>query len=81
MKKEKENKSYVAYRCLLCNEVVMMEMPENIPQTSNKDFCNAVLRNQLFFGNPALHQAPMHMIHNCKDGSCGVAQFAGIKVL
>ena len=39
-----------------------------------------VIRNQKFAGNPYLYQAPMHIPHKCRDGSVGLAQFAGFSV-
>ena len=34
-----------------------------------------------FAGNPYLHQAPMHVLHNCSDGSVGIAMFAGVRTV
>ena len=75
----KKTTKYVVYRCALCNELVYVEMPEETLKQDDKDFCNKVLMNQQFAGNPYLHQAQMHVLHNCKDGSVGIATFAGIK--
>lgn len=69
----------IVYRCTLCGEAVTGEADVSIPDEQMQTFCSMVVRNQRFVGNPYLHQAPMYLTHNCADGSCGVAYFAGIK--
>lgn len=69
----------IVYRCAMCAETIEADTDVFIPGEQMKPFCETVTRNQRFVGNPFLHSAPMHLIHKCADGSCGVAYFAGIR--
>lgn len=67
----------IVYRCSLCGEIVFGNVVD-MADLQMADFCDKVIRNQRFVGNPCLYQAPVFLTHNCADGSCGMAYFAGI---
>lgn len=67
------------YKCPLCNELFSIGNSVEIPYNSLPELCAKVIRNQHFAGNPYLYQAPMHVPHQCSDGNCGLAIFAGFK--
>ena len=69
----------IAFRCSLCGEFVFGNPIDDMPDAQMAVFCRKFVRNQEFVSNPYLQQAPMHTVHNCADGSCGIAYFAGIK--
>jgi hypothetical protein len=69
---------YVAvYKCQLCGALVQYGEPKEIPYEELPEICGKVIQNQLFAGNPYLYQAPMQVVHKCKDLNCGMAYFAG----
>lgn len=65
------------YKCLLCGQFIRYGSPHEVPYNELPRLLGKVIKNQLFAGNPALHEAPMHIPHKCKDGSAGLAYFAG----
>lgn len=67
------------YECSLCGEFTHLGEPLDIPQNSLPEFLGKVVQNQLFAGNPYLHKVPMQIPHQCKNGDCGMAYFAGLK--
>ena len=69
----------VTYKCQQCNELIGYGEPKEISYNELPKLCGKVIQNQQFVNNPYLYQALMQVIHNCKDGSCGMAYFAGFK--
>lgn len=67
------------YKCPLCGRLLSTGPAQEVPRDSLPELCERVAKNQLFAGNPWLHQAPMQVPCRCSDGSCGLAQFAGFK--
>ena len=65
------------YKCALCGQLIRYGDPNEVPYNKLPKLLGRAIRNQLFAGNPALHEAPMNIPHNCKDGSGGMAYFAG----
>lgn len=72
-------KYFIVYKCALCGELVRYGESQELSYDKLPDLCNKVIRNQMFINNPALYQASMNCIHNCKNGSCGMAYFAGFE--
>lgn len=71
------HKYYAVYKCQLCGKLQRLGEAQEIPYNSLPELCAKVIQNQLFAGNPYLHQAPMHVPHKCADGNCGMSIFAG----
>lgn len=67
------------YKCPLCGRLLSNGPAREVPRDSLPELCGRVVQNQLFAGNPWLHQVPMQIPCRCPDGSCGLAQFAGFK--
>jgi len=67
----------LTYRCLLCNELEIIGDIIEMTQEQAIDIVGKAIQNQLFAGNPALHKAPLHVGHRCRNGGAGLAQFAG----
>ena len=65
------------YKCPLCSRKLLYGNPQEIPQDRLPEVLGLVIKNQLFAGNPALHQVPMHIPCKCPDGNAGLAAFAG----
>ena len=74
-------KARVVYKCQLCGRLEDFGDVLDIDRNNMKSFCEKVIQNQMFAGNPYLHQAPMHVLHNCSDGSVGIAMFAGVRTV
>lgn len=73
------NKYQPAYVCPLCDTVIVMGEPREIPEEMLPELLAKVIRNQTFINNPALYEAPMHIPHKCKRGDAGLAVFAGFR--
>ena len=65
------------YKCPLCGQLIRYGQPHEVPYDELPRLLGKVVQNQLFAGNPVLHEAPMHIPHKCKDGSAGLSYFAG----
>lgn len=74
------SKYYAAYKCQLCGAVLQYGDAHEVPYNGLPDLLGKVIKNQQFVGNPYLHEAPMQLPHQCKDGSCGMAYFIGFKI-
>lgn len=74
------SKYRAAYKCPLCGSIFCTGDATEIPYDELPILLGKVIRNQKFAGNPYLYQAPMHIPHKCRDGSAGLAQFAGFSV-
>lgn len=74
------NKYFAAYKCQLCGATLKYKESTQIPYDTLPELCAQVVKQQQFIGNPYLYTAPMQIPHKCKDGSCGMAYFAGFKV-
>lgn len=70
---------YVIYKCHLCGQLIRYGKPQEVPYEKLPELCARVVSSQQFMGNPYLYQAPMQIPHKCKDGSCGMAYFAGFR--
>lgn len=73
-------KYYPVYKCPLCGTILRGREPIEIPYDQLPELLGKIIKNQQFAGNPYLYQAPMHVPCKCKDGSAGLAAFAGFKV-
>ena len=65
------------YKCPLCNRRLLYGNPLDISYDKLPEILGMVIKNQLFAGNPAIHQAPMYIPCKCPDGNAGLAEFAG----
>ena len=74
------SKYRAAYKCQLCGVILYTGEAIEIPYDELPNLLGRVVRNQKFAGNPYLYQAPMHIPHKCRDGSAGLAQFAGFVI-
>lgn len=71
---------FAAYKCQLCGALIKYGDSADVPPNALPNMVGQVIRqNQLFAGNPALQQAKMYIPHQCKDGGCGMAVFAGFR--
>lgn len=68
----------LTYKCPLCNQLISSE-PFEAKYDDLPVLLGKVVQNQRFAGNPILHDKPMNIPHQCKDGSAGLAVFAGFK--
>lgn len=66
------------YRCMLCGKYMVLGNPVELEYNQLPEVCGAIVKNQIFAGNPYLHQAPMQIPCKCADGNCGMAYFAGM---
>lgn len=69
------------YKCQLCGSLEIYGQAQEVPDNMVKDLVDRVIQDQLFAGNPYLHQAQMYMTHRCPDGSTGLAHFAGFQIV
>lgn len=70
------------YKCQLCEHLEVYGQERGVPGNMVKGLVDKVIQqNQLFAGNPYLHKAHMYMTHRCKDGSVGLAHFAGFQIV
>lgn len=67
------------YRCPLCNTLFWYGNCVDIPESHLPDLLGKFVANQRFAGNPYLYEAPLYIPHKCRDGSAGLAHFAGFK--
>ena len=68
---------YIAlYKCPLCGVQFTPGSPTEVPPDKLPQLLARVVSNQRFLGTQ-LYNAPMHVPHKCKDGSAGLAYFAG----
>lgn len=67
------------YKCHLCGRLLSTGESKEIPYEKLPSVLGKVIQNQLFAGNPALHETPMNIPCKCPDGSAGLAYFAGFK--
>lgn len=74
------SKYCAVYKCPLCGNILKCGESIEIPYDELPNLLGLVIRNQKFAGNPYLYQAPMHIPHKCRDGSAGLAQFAGFVI-
>ena len=65
------------YKCQICNTLVQYGESKEIPYDELPILLGKVIQNQQFINNAYLYQAPMYTVHQCKDGNCGLAYFAG----
>ena len=65
------------YKCLLCGQLLRYGESQEVPYNKLSELLEKVIQNQLFSGNSALHTAPMHIPHECKNGNAGLAYFSG----
>lgn len=70
-----------AYKCPLCNRILLSGEANDIPYDKLPELLDMVIKNQLFAGNPYLHQAPMHIPCKCPDLNAGLAAFAGFMLV
>lgn len=73
-------KYFPSYKCPLCDELLHNNEPLDIPYTDLTMHLFRFVQHQQLAGNPYLHQVPQYIPHACKDGSVGLAFFAGFKV-
>ena len=73
-------KYLAVYKCPLCGTLLKTtENPIEIPYNELPNLLGKYIRTQQFVGNPYLYDAPSHIPCKCKDGSAGLAAFAGFK--
>lgn len=68
-----------AYMCSMCDTMILYGNPFEIKYGDLPNLLGKVVRNQLFAGNPYLHQAPMQIPHKCRNGNAGLAYFIGFR--
>lgn len=73
-------KYLAVYKCPLCGTLMKTTNdPIEIPYDELPKLLGRYVRNQQFAGNPYLYEAPEYLPCKCKDGSAGLAIFAGFK--
>lgn len=65
------------YKCCLCGQLIRYGEPHEVPYDKLPELLGRVIGNQMFAGNPALYEAAIHIPHKCRNGSAGLAYFAG----
>lgn len=73
------SKYKAVYKCLICGTEQVagyMELPSREEAARQIE---KVVGNQQFINNPYLYKAPLYQTHDCRDGSCGLAHFAGLR--
>ena len=73
------SKYYAVYKCQLCGTPLGYGEAKEIPYDKLPELLGKVIQSQQFANNPYLQTAPMHIPHKCKDGSAGLAYFAGFR--
>lgn len=73
------NRYYAMYKCQLCGALLRYGEPHEIPYDKLPELLGMVIRRQHLASNPYLNTAPMQVPCKCKDGSAGMAYFAGFK--
>lgn len=66
------------YKCLLCGALLRHGQEQEVPYDKLPELCAMVVKNQQFVGT-MFYRAPLQIPHKCKDGSCGMAHFAGFQ--
>lgn len=69
------------YRCLSCNALIAHGDTLEITPEQAVDYCAKMIQHQQLAGNPYLYKAPLQIPHRCKDGSVGMAYFAGMRAI
>lgn len=67
------------YKCQLCGETIRYGEAHEVEYNKLPELCARVVKNQMLVGNQCLYQAPMQILHKCKDSNCGMAYFSGLK--
>lgn len=67
------------YKCPLCGKLLLYGEAQDVSYEQLPELCRNVVFNQAFMGNPYLYQVPMQTPHQCSDGNCGLAYFAGFR--
>lgn len=66
------------YRCLMCNAEVHIAAPVEAKREEVEELLHDIIKRQVHFeSRPELCKVPSRVQHNCKDGSLGIAHFAG----
>ena len=78
---EAAHKSYYAvYRCPICNAICSYGQAYEMDDKVIEVIMHKAIAGLQLVGHPSLQQIPMHMMHSCKDGSKGIAVFAGFQI-
>lgn len=72
-------KYHATYKCALCDTLILYGESKEIPYNKLPELLGMFESNQRFSGNPYLNTAPARIPHKCKDGSAGMAYFAGFR--
>lgn len=70
-------KYFATYKCPLCGKLLTPSSSVEIPYEQLPALLGKAVQNQMFAGNPYLHQVPMHVVCKCNDGNAGLAPFVG----
>lgn len=70
-------KYQAVYKCPLCGALISNGNAQEVNYNDLPKLLGKVVHNQLFAGNPYLHEAQMHIPHQCNNGDAGLAVFAG----
>lgn len=72
-------KYQAVYKCPLCGTLLRWKEPQEAPYDALAALCGKFVGVQRFASNPAFDIPPAQVPCKCKDGSCGMATFAGFK--
>lgn len=72
-------KYHATYKCALCDTLILYGDAQEVPYDKLPELLGKFEQSQMFNGNPYLRTAPPRIPHNCKDGSAGMAYFAGFR--
>lgn len=70
----------LAYRCLCCNTIIFGSEIEMSEEDVGEYVNRLASLQSTFYNRPDLGVPPQTIIHNCSDGSVGVAIFAGMRI-
>lgn len=73
-------KYYPVFKCMICGELIQEKMFLDKSIIEAREQVAAAIRRYQMFGNaPHISNIPWFATHVCKDGSIGIAEFAGLK--
>ena len=73
-----KTKVKMAYKCPLCGMLILSTSVREVEYNDLPSMCGKMVANQRFVGT-TIYNEPLQIPHKCKDGSCGMAYFAGFK--
>lgn len=80
MTEDAHKEYYAVYKCPICNAICPYGQAYAMTDEVIELIMHKAIAGLQLVGHPSLQQIPMHMMHSCRDGSKGLAVFAGFEV-